>query len=51
MYYDILSGIEQSAYDVKAPPFRKKNQVYNPYVDPFINNRTGDTNQLAVTAR
>ena len=50
VYYDILSSIQQSAYDVQAPPFREEDQVFNPYVDHFINSRTEDTIKIAVTA-
>ncbi len=48
--FHILSSIQPSAYDVQAPPFREKDQVFNPYVGQFINSRTEGTIQMAVTA-
>jgi hypothetical protein len=48
--FRILSSIKQSAYDVQAPAFREEDQVLNPYVDQFINNRTEGAVQIAVTA-
>ena len=50
MYYDILNSIRRSANGVQVPPFREEDQVFNPYVDEFINSRTEGTIRIAVTA-